>query len=71
MPREKKGYRDNLELITAFIEEKYGDNRHILTNSDIQNFTGLSYEYVKNHYMQGERYISIAIFARELCPNGN
>ena len=39
MAREKEGYRDNLELIKLFIINKYGDERRVLSNSDIQEFT--------------------------------
>ena len=69
MAREKEGYRDNLELIKLFIINKYGDERRVLSNSDIQEFTGLSYEYVRKNFMHNERYVSIAVFARDLCPD--
>ena len=64
MAREKEAYRDNLELILSFLREKYGGRRMMLTNRDVQEFTGLKYEYVRSNFMRGERFVSAAVLAR-------
>ena len=66
MPKEKPTYRDNLELILQFLNQKYGDNRKMLTNKDIQEFTGRSYKYVKKEFMDNLNLVSAANFARAL-----
>lgn len=63
---EKAAYRDNLELILKFLRDKYGCDRAMLCNKDVQEFTGLKYDYVKRKYMGNERYISVAVLAREI-----
>lgn len=64
MPKEKESYRDNLEMILRFLKDKYGDNRVMLRNVDVQEFTGRAYNYVRKNYMQGEHFISAAVLAR-------
>ncbi len=64
MALEKPAYRDNLELVLDFMRKKYGGDRMMMRNKDIQEFTGLNYHYVRNNYMQGETFISVAVFAR-------
>lgn len=66
MPREKEAYRDNLELIMEFMKNKYQGNKMMMSNKDIQEFTGLKYDYVRKNYMQGETFISVAVFARKI-----
>lgn len=66
MPREKEAYRDNLELILTFLKNKYNSDRVMLSNTDIQEFTGLKYDYVRQNYMNGERFISAAVLARKI-----
>ena len=66
MAREKESYRDNLELVLKFLQERYGRDRMMLSNKDVQEFTGLSYNYVKEKYMKGERFISAAVLARQI-----
>ena len=66
MAREKVCYRDNLELVLDFMKGKYPDGKMMMSNKDIQEFTGLKYDYVRKNYMQGEAYISVAVFARRI-----
>ncbi len=66
MSREKAAYRDNLEQILLFLNNKYGDHRQMLGNKDIREFTGLSYEYVRKNYMNGSAFVSAATFARAI-----
>lgn len=66
MAMEKPAYRDNLELILKFLHDKYGNHGVMLNNKDVQEFTGLKYEYVKRNYMGDKRYISAAVLAREI-----
>ena len=46
MAREKEGYRDNLELITRKIEEKYPDSLGMLTTEQTANFLGCNVKTV-------------------------
>ena len=64
MAREKEAYRDNLELVLSFLRNKYGGQRTMLSNKDVQEFTGLKYEYVRSHFMNGSRFVSAAVLAR-------
>lgn len=66
MPREKEAYRDNLESILEFLNSKYGDNRHLLSNTDLQEYTGKKYDYVRENYLICRRYVSAETFARQL-----
>lgn len=66
MPREKEAYRDNLESLKCFLDEKYGDNRHLMNVKDICEYTGRSFDFVKKHYGIKKIGISIETFARQL-----
>ena len=66
MPREKESYRDNLELVLKFMKNKYNSDRMMMSNKDVQEFTGLKYEFVRSNYMGGERFISVAVLARKI-----
>ena len=66
MPREKEAYRDNLELILEFMKNKYDCKKMMMNNKDIQEFTGLKYKYVKENYMDGQAFVSVAVFARKI-----
>lgn len=67
MPREKEAYRDNLESIIAFLKEKYGDNRHLMTTSDVCEYIGRSYDFVKKHYEIEKPGVTAETFARKLA----
>lgn len=64
--KEKEAYRDNLEAILSFLRDKYNDGRHILRITDVQEYSGFSYEYVKKHFLDGGKSISAETFARAL-----
>ena len=59
MPREKPGYRDNLERLI-----EYFPDREMLTRKDLCEFTGLSRPALANNYPFEGKYISKADFAR-------
>lgn len=59
MPREKMGYRDNLEYLGQKFPEKM-----LLTKKDIMDLTGLSRKSVANNFPFPGKYISIPDFAR-------
>lgn len=61
MPREKEGYRDNLELLIAFFPDK-----RLLTVQDISRWSGLTVETIKKHYFGERKYMSIAEVARKI-----
>lgn len=67
MPREHPAYRDNLESILAFLYNKYGDNRHMLSIGDVREYLGRSYNYVRNYIKVGKCGITAESFARKLC----
>lgn len=67
MPREKPGYRDNLESILSFLRNKYEDNRHFLGISDVTEYLGRSYAFVRKHFQINKYGISAESFARLLC----
>lgn len=64
MGREKPAYRDNLELVLEFMKKKYGKDKMMMVNADVQQFTGMDYRTVKKMYMHDEKFISVATFAR-------
>ncbi len=66
MPREKEAYRDNLESLKCFLDEKYGDNRHLMRIKDVCEYMGRSADYVRKHYGIDKKGISIETFARQL-----
>jgi len=66
MGKEKEAYRDNLELIISFMKEKYNESKMMMSNKDVQEFTGLKYDYVRKNFMSGEQYISVAVLARKI-----
>lgn len=66
MPREKEAYRDNLELVLDFMNKKYPDGKMMMSNQDIREFTGLKYDFVRKNYMQGQAFVSVAVFARAI-----
>lgn len=66
MPKEKEAYRDNLESVLTFLKEKYGDNRHMLGNKDLREYTGLKYDYVRENFLKKKPYVSAETFARML-----
>lgn len=67
MPREHPAYRDNLESILNFLREKYHDNRHLLSISDVQEYSGRSYKFVRGYFNVGKIGITAESFARKLC----
>jgi hypothetical protein len=59
MPREKAGYRDNLEFLNGFFPDK-----NMLSRADIIEFTGLSRKVIDKNFPFSGRYISKPDFAR-------
>lgn len=66
MPREQESYRDNLEGILKFLQQKYSDNRHFLSISDAREYLGRSYDFVRDHFHIDRYGISAEKFARLL-----
>lgn len=66
MAREKPAYRDNLESILNFLENKYGDKRHLMKARDVQEYTGFCYNFCKREYFADKMTISAETFARAL-----
>ena len=66
MPREKEAYRDNLESLKAFLDSKYGDDRHLMTVKDICEYTGRSFDFVKKYFCIKKMGVTIESFARML-----
>lgn len=65
MPREKEAYRDNLEALKAFLDNKYGDERHLMTVKDICEYTGRSFDFVKKVFWHQKN----RCHNRKLCKN--
>ena len=61
MAREKEGYRDNLERIKSYFPDK-----EMLTNKDVQNFTGMCYRSVRKRFAFTKGYVSTADLARQM-----
>lgn len=67
MPREHPAYRDNLESILAFLRNKYGDNRHMLSIGDVKEYLSRSYDFVRDNFGISRHGITAESFARKLC----
>lgn len=66
MPREKEAYRDNLEGLKSFLDDKYGDERHLMTVKDVCEYTGRSFDFVKKYFCIRKAGVTIETFARQL-----
>lgn len=66
MPREKAAYRDNLESLREFLDEKYGDGRHMMNVKDVCIYMGRSFDFIKKHYDIDKFGVTIETFARLL-----
>lgn len=66
MPREKESYRDNLESLKLFLENKYGDERHLMTAKDVCEYTGRSFDFIKKYFSIKKTGVTIETFARQL-----
>lgn len=62
MPREKEGYRFNLERLNEFFPD-----HDLLSVQDVIRFTGRNYRTVKKMFPFKGSYISKVEFARALC----
>ena len=49
MAREKEGFRDQLELITRKIEERYPDSLGMLTTEQVADYLGCTVKTVLNN----------------------
>jgi hypothetical protein len=61
MPREREGFRDNMERLNEFFP-----NRELLNVSDLVSFTGRNREVVKKLFDFKNGYISKVEVARTL-----
>jgi len=59
--REKQTYRDELENILRFTE-----GRQLLSISDVENYLGRSYRFVKEHFGVTKAGITAVQLARQL-----
>ena len=66
MPKEKEAYRDNLESLISFLHTKYGDNRHLMTITDVCEYVGRSFDFVKRYYGIDKVGVTVETFARKL-----
>ena len=66
MPRENEAYRDTLEGLKSFLDNKYGDERHLMTVKDICEYTGRSFDFVKKYFGIKKTGVTIESFARML-----
>lgn len=66
MPREKEAYRDNLESLKNFLENKYGDDRHLMNVKDVCEYMGRSFDFIKKYYDIQKSGMTIETFARKL-----
>lgn len=62
MPREKEGYRDNLERLNEFFPQT-----ELLSIQDLIKFTGRDRSTVKKYFPFKDNYISKCEAARALC----
>lgn len=64
MPREKAGYRDQMERLNELFPD-----RELLTCKDLMEYTGLSRNTVKKHFRfpVGGQYIAKTELARMVC----
>lgn len=63
MPREKEGFRDELEQLAKFFGE-----RRVLTVSDVARYTGRDREWCKNVYdIDVKKGITTTALARAMC----
>lgn len=63
MPREKEGYRDELEQLLGF----FGDRR-VLNSKDVARYTGRDYRWCQRTYgIETKTGISVVTLARKLC----
>ena len=61
-------YRSNLEGISAYIKQVYGDDRRMLRIQDVAAYTGQCYRTVKKRYFSsGSRTITAENLARMLA----
>lgn len=61
MPKEKEGYRMELERIG----QRFGD-KNLLSKKDVQRYTGLCYQTVNKRFQFKEGKITQADLARQL-----
>ena len=61
-------YRSNLESISEYIKQVYGDNRRMLRIKDVVAYTGQCYRTVRRKYFSsGGRTITAENLARMLA----
>lgn len=63
MPREKEGFRDEMEQLLSFFGE-----RRVLNSKDVARYTGRDYRWCKRVYgIETGKGITVTALARKLC----